>query len=206
MNNSSVIKLAKRIFPNVTWSLPQGEKTIYLTFDDGPIPEVTPFVLETLKKYNAAATFFCIGDNVKKHPEIYRMIDTNVHSIGNHTMHHMNGWLVTNSAYFEDVKKAQSYLTTKLFRPPYGKIRPSQVYRLKKEFRIIMWDVLSKDYDRELTGADCLRRVLQQTRLGSIIVFHDSLKAESRMRYALPFVLKHFSELGYSFKRIDGNF
>ncbi|MFM2207973.1 MAG: hypothetical protein RL213_1948 [Bacteroidota bacterium] len=179
--------------------MPSKEKVLYLTFDDGPIPEVTPWVLEQLDHFGAKATFFCIGNNVRKHRNVYQRILQSGHSVGNHTYHHLNGWSTFNSDYFKDIELCNRLVGSELFRPPYGKIRPTQIARLKYAYRIIMWDVLSRDYDRNLTGETVLNTVLENSRPGSIIVFHDSLKAEERLRYALPKVLEHFSAKGYRF-------
>jgi peptidoglycan/xylan/chitin deacetylase (PgdA/CDA1 family) len=189
--------LVRKLFNKVTWNIQTSEKVVYLTFDDGPIPEVTPWVLDELKKYTAKATFFCIGDNVKKHPDVYASILNAGHSIGNHTMHHVNGWMTDHSTYYKDIHQASTYIHSKLFRPPYGKIRLSQMNTLSKKYNIIMWDVLSKDYDQSLSGEDCYSRVINNLKPGSIIVFHDSLKAEKRLRYALPKVLEYMKENGW---------
>ena len=191
------------LLPSLTWRIPTIGKTIFLTFDDGPIPEVTPWVLKTLNDFNAYATFFCIGENAKKYPDLISLLRDSNHSIGNHTMHHMSSWKTTNKKYYTDILECKQFINSKLFRPPYGKIKLSQVWHLKKEFQIIMWDVLSKDYDNSLTGEDCFQNVKRNTRNGSIIVFHDSLKAENRLRFALPATLKYFSEQGYSFAAIE---
>ncbi len=194
--------LLKQLFPSLTFRVPTKEKTLYLTFDDGPVPEVTPWVLKTLDEFNASASFFCIGDNIKKHPGLMALLKNSKHSIGNHSMHHLNGWQTQNKKYYSDISECKQFVNSELFRPPYGKIKLSQVWHLKKEFRIIMWDVLSRDYDVSLTGEECFENVKKNTRNGSIIVFHDSLKAEKRLRFALPATLKYFSELGYSFAAI----
>jgi peptidoglycan/xylan/chitin deacetylase (PgdA/CDA1 family) len=191
--------LVQRLFFSLVWKMSSREKVLYLTFDDGPIPEVTPWVLEQLERFNAKATFFCIGNNVRKHRSVYERILQSGHSVGNHTYHHLNGWSTFNSDYFKDIELCNRLLGSELFRPPYGKIRPTQIARLKYKYRIIMWDVLSRDYDRNLTGETVLNTVLENARPGSIIVFHDSLKAEERLRYALPKVLEHFSAKGYRF-------
>ncbi|MBK9523718.1 MAG: polysaccharide deacetylase family protein [Bacteroidetes bacterium] len=198
-----MFRLLSFLYPSLIWQMPGKEKIIYLSFDDGPIPEVTPWVLEQLKKRNAKATFFCIGDNAKKHPAILRQITEEGHAIGNHTYHHLNGWKTKNPDYFNDIDLARKLIPSKLFRPPYGKIRVSQISVLKKEYRIVMWDVLSKDYDNMLDGDDCYKRVVNSTRSGSIVVFHDSLKAEARLRVALPKVLDHFSDLGFRFAALS---
>ena len=194
--------LLQQLFPSLTFRVPAKEKTLYLTFDDGPVPEVTPWVLKTLDEFNASASFFCIGDNIKKHPGLMALLKNSKHSIGNHSMHHLNGWQTQNKKYYSDISECKQFVNSELFRPPYGKIKLSQVWHLKKEFRIIMWDVLSKDYDVSLTGEECFENVKKNTRNGSIIVFHDSLKAEKRLRFALPATLKYFSDLGYSFAAI----
>jgi peptidoglycan/xylan/chitin deacetylase (PgdA/CDA1 family) len=191
--------LVQRLFFSLVWKMSSREKVLYLTFDDGPIPEVTPWVLEQLERFNAKATFFCIGNNVRKHRSVYERILQSGHSVGNHTYHHLNGWSTFNSDYFKDIELCNRLVGSELFRPPYGKIRPTQIARLKYKYRIIMWDVLSRDYDRNLTGETVLNTVLENARPGSIIVFHDSLKAEERLRYALPKVLEHFSAKGYRF-------
>lgn len=196
--------LLQRISSSLTWRIPSKEKVLYLTFDDGPIPEVTPWVVDQLKRYNAKGTFFCVGNNVRKHPAIYSLLLENGHLTGNHTEHHVNGWNTFNREYFLEVAKCSRVVKSDLFRPPYGKIRPTQIARLSKQYRIIMWDVLSKDYDPKLSGESVFERVKQNARPGSIIVFHDSLKAEVRLRYALPKVLEHFSSLGFRFESIAG--
>lgn len=197
----------RRLFPGCTWDFKTGEKTIYLSFDDGPHPEITPFVLQELKKYDAKATFFCIGDNVRRYPEVYQQIIEAGHTVGNHTMHHINGWKSTDEAYLDDIKQAGVYIRPGLFRPPYGRIKRSQVKKLtagtgkdEQVYQIIMWSVLAGDWDVTITPQKCLERVKNAVYPGCIIVFHDSEKANGRMRYALPGVLQHFSKLGYSFK------
>ncbi|MCO4291845.1 polysaccharide deacetylase family protein [Solitalea sp. MAHUQ-68] len=192
----------KKLFPSLTWNYPRTEKVLYLTFDDGPIPEVTPFVVEQLKKYGAKATFFCIGDNVRKHPEVFELVKKNGHSIGNHTFNHLNGWHTQTNEYLKNIQKCQELTKSYLFRPPYGKIRPTQILDLKKHYKIVMWDVLSGDFDLKLTPEECLENVIKHTENGSIIVFHDSLKAEPRLRHTLPLALAHWAKLGYKFKAI----
>lgn len=188
---------------NLVWSIKTTKKEVFLTFDDGPIPEVTPWVLETLKQYDAKATFFCVGDNVKKHPDIYRMIVDQGHKVGNHTMNHLNGWTNFNKTYFENIEKCNAMIHSNLFRPPYGKIKPSQISHLKNDYRIIMWDVLTKDYDASVTGEYCFEKVKKNCKPGSIIVFHDSIKAEKRLRKALPKSLEYLKQEGYTFSSIQ---
>ena len=206
-------RIIKKLFPAITWSFASNKKNVYLTFDDGPIPQVTEFVLDELLKAKAKATFFCIGDNVRKHPEIFARILTEGHSVGNHTFNHLNGWKTSTISYLENVDLAEDLIQQlnnfvnpqqKLFRPPYGKIKRSQAKELvKKGYKIIMWDVLSADFDTKISKEKCLKNVLNNVNDGSIIVFHDSLKASEKLYYALPVVLKKLSEKGYSFKAIS---
>jgi len=195
--------ILQKLLPSITWRINGAENKVYLTFDDGPIPEVTPWVLNLLKQYNAKATFFCIGNNVLKHPEIYQSILDSGHQTGNHTQNHLNGWNVKNKNYFNDIAECDKYVSSKLFRPPYGKIKPSQIKQLKQNYKLIMWDVLSKDYDTLRTAEQCLQTVIRETKSGSIIVFHDSLKAEKNLRGSLPAVLDHFKQKGFEFARIE---
>lgn len=203
--------LLKFLLPNRLWNLPREEKAIYLTFDDGPIPEVTPWVLEQLRHYNAKATFFCIGDNLRKHPEVLQQILAEGHKLGNHTFNHLNGWRTSSNRYLQNVLQAQAELEryknagnpSRLFRPPYGKIREKQVQLLKEQnFRVVMWEVLSKDYDQRLSPEKCLQNVIRNAGPGSIIVFHDSLKAERNLKATLPRVLEHYSRQGLEFRAL----
>ena len=195
--------IIQKIFSNYTWRFSSVPKDIYLTFDDGPTPEITEFVLAELQKYNAKATFFCIGKNVKCHHGIYEQILENGHSVGNHTFNHLNGFKTKNSVYLENVQHAAAHIHSNLFRPPYGKIKSSQGRALQKEgYKIVMWDVLSGDFDKAINPEKCLKNVLGHTNNGSIIVMHDSQKAREKIFYALPRVLAHFSEKGYNFKAI----
>ncbi len=188
------------------WELPDTEKNIYLTFDDGPHPAITPFVLGELDKYGAKASFFCIGRNVADNPSIYADILKRGHAVGNHTHNHLNGWKTDAGLYLANIQKAGEYIRSDLFRPPYGRITKKQhraLTRLADPFRVIMWSVLSGDFDTGLSPETCCENVIRNARAGSIVVFHDSEKAYDRMRYALPLVLKHFHERGFSFKKID---
>ncbi|NRF39947.1 polysaccharide deacetylase family protein [Pedobacter foliorum] len=194
--------LLKWYYPSLTWHKSRDQKVIYLTFDDGPIPDVTDFALKTLKSFNAKATFFCIGDNIHKHPDIFEKIKNDGHRIGNHTFNHLKGWKTPDEIYTKNFQKCQEITNTNLFRPPYGRIKKSQVTSIRAlnpETQIIMWDVLSGDFDINLAPHKCYNNVIKHTGNGSIVVFHDSLKAYDRMKYALPRVLKHFSDLGYRF-------
>ncbi|RYG02939.1 MAG: polysaccharide deacetylase family protein [Chitinophagaceae bacterium] len=194
--------LLKKMYPGGTWDIKTKEKVIYLTFDDGPHPIATPFVLETLRQFNAKATFFCIGKNVVQYPDIYRSIVTDGHRIGNHTFNHLDGWRVTDKEYFDNISLAAKHIDSNLFRPPYGKISAFQIKHLKASplnYQIIMWDVLSADFDRKLTPEQCSFNVIRHSGSGSIVVFHDSEKAFERMKFALPECLKYFTDKGYRF-------
>ncbi len=203
----------RKLYPGCTWDIKTTEKIIYLSFDDGPHPTITPFVLEQLKKYNAKATFFCIGDNVKKYPRIFHEVINEGHAVGNHTMQHINGWKSTDEAYTDDINRAKTYIKSNLFRPPYGRIKRSQINELIKfnqlpvaatrKHQIIMWSVLAGDWVQDLSPQKCYEKVKNNIHPGSIVVFHDSDKAYHRMSYALPKVLEHFTEKGYIFKAID---
>jgi peptidoglycan/xylan/chitin deacetylase (PgdA/CDA1 family) len=183
-------------------SIPTSGKVIYLTFDDGPIPEITSGVLSILEERNIQATFFCVGDNVKKHPDLFAQISGAGHAIGNHSFHHLNGWKTPPAEYVEDVMRCNEYFKTNLFRPPYGKFTPSQYFFLRKHFRIILWSVLSGDYHLRITKEQCLQNVLNFTKSGSIVVFHDSMKAKDNLFYALPRFLDEFLEKGFRFDSI----
>lgn len=194
----------RSLYPSLVWRMPvQGEKKIYLTFDDGPHPQATPFVLDQLAAYGAKATFFCIGKNVAAESEIYQRIIAEGHTVGNHTQHHLNGWKTDDATYLDDIATAQQYISSNLFRPPYGRIKRSQIKALhQQQKKIIMWDVLSADFDTRLTGEACLAYVLYHTQPGSIVLFHDSEKAWDRMSVALPKALEYFSEKGFRFEGI----
>ena len=196
------------LYADLIWKIPTQEKKLYLTFDDGPVPEVTEFVLAELEKIKAKATFFCIGDNVRKHPDVFRKIVMDGHTIGNHTFNHLKGWNTSVKTYVENVKLCDNELAIAnwqlpihLFRPPYGRITRSQIKALK-DYKIIMWDVLTHDYSKNISPDRCLKGSIAATRSGSIIVFHDSLKAEKNMSYALPRFLNHFSDNGFTFEGI----
>lgn len=202
--------LLKKIFPLYTWSIPTKEKILYLTFDDGPHPEITLFVLNELKKYNALATFFCIGKNVLANPETYKQIFDGGHTVGNHTQNHLNGWKTANDVYLKDIAEAANHIDSNLFRPPYGKITLFQAKNLHKamkgkKVKIIMWDVLSADFDESVTAEQSLEFVLLRATTGSIIVFHDSEKASMKLRYVLPKILHHFSGQGFKFDSLSTN-
>lgn len=191
----------RTLYPGAHWRIPvEGEKTVYLTFDDGPIPEITPWVLDLLDKYDIKATFFCVGDNVRKHPDIYKMILDRKHHVGNHTFNHIQGIRKYTKKYLLNTQLASDYIQSKLFRPPHGHMRISQFRTLKKYYKIIMWDVVTRDYSKLVTPEQVFENVKKYTRNGSIIVFHDSLKAEKNMKYALPKSIEWLKEQGYTFK------
>lgn len=193
----------KKLYPKRVWDKDGSDKKIYLSFDDGPEPLVTPFVLDELKKYNAKASFFCIGKNVAEHPSIYQRILDEGHCTGNHTQHHLNGWKTSDNIYLSDITEAAHYIQSNLFRPPYGRIKGSQVKKLRRSFQgqveIVMWDVLSGDFDDKCSAEKCLENVKKHGQPGSIVVFHDSVKAMEKLRKVLPGTLEHFSSRGYSF-------
>lgn len=192
------------LYPNRTWSLPVDEKILYLSFDDGPHPTITPRVLALLKQYNAKATFFCVGNNVEKYPAVFNSIQAEGHSLGNHSFHHLNGWKSDNQIYIDDVKKADRLIHSNLFRPPYGRLKFSQASALlQMGYELIMWTVLSADYDRNITKEQCAMRVIKNITPGTIVLFHDSEKAEERMLYALEELLNDATKKGYQFKAIE---
>lgn len=192
----------KRLLPNYVWDIPNNENKVYLTFDDGPTPEITNWVLSLLKAYNANATFFCIGKNIMQNPEIYQNIISNGHSVGNHTFNHLNGWKTNNEEYIKNALKFRNLqpITQKkqLFRPPYGKIKQSQSRKLLQVgYKIIMWDILSADFDISISPEKCLDNVLKNLKSGSIIVFHDSEKAFKNLEYVLPKTVEYLKVNGF---------
>ncbi|TDG35262.1 polysaccharide deacetylase family protein [Pedobacter changchengzhani] len=213
--------LLKWYYPSLLWNMPRTDKVIYLTFDDGPIPNVTDFVLKTLKQFNAKATFFCIGDNIRKNPDVFQRVKDEGHAIGNHTFNHLKGWKTDDETYIQNALKCQTLTQTNLFRPPYGRIKKSQIAKLvtgyelsvvglnlhapkpvtnNPQLKIVMWDVLSGDFDVKLSPEKCYQNVIKNAENGSIVVFHDSLKAFERLKYALPKVLTYFTEKGFRFE------
>lgn len=189
-------------YPQVTWNKSRQDKTLYLTFDDGPIPEITPWILDTLTKHNAKATFFCVGENIYKNPDIFKRLKAEGHQVGNHTYNHLKGWKYSDKEYIQNVEKCQELTKTNLFRPPYARAKKSQLNILKNKFDIIYWDVLSGDFDINLSPQKCLNNIIKNTKNGSIIVLHDNIKAIPRVKYVLPEILNHFTKLGYSFKTL----
>ncbi len=187
----------RKLFSNYVWNIPNEEKKIYLTFDDGPTPKITNWILDQLKGYNAKATFFCVGNNIESNIEIYKNIIKQGHSIGNHTFNHLNGWKTNNQDYIENVEQSKN-LESELFRPPYGKIKPSQSKIIRKlGYKIIMWDILSADFDITISPEKCLENVISNIEPGSIIVFHDSQKAFKNLEYTLPRTLEFLNKNGF---------
>lgn len=195
-------EIITRLMPRVTWGFYGEHKKVFLSFDDGPTPDVTPWVLDNLRQYDAKATFFCLGRNVDHNPEIYKRILAEGHSTGNHTYSHLKGYGTRNQQYFDDVELAHSLIDSELFRPPYGRILSSQITEILKNYRIIMWDVLSYDYNRRVKGDVIVRNVTENVRSGSIVVFHDSAKARKNLYHALPRVLEFLSNEGYEMMAI----
>lgn len=203
-------KLIKKLFNGFVWDMPNTENTVYLTFDDGPMPGVTEWVLDVLEQYEAKATFFCIGNNINSHPDIFKKVIEQGHAVANHTYNHVNGWrtdydnYIKNFTACEEAINKYSSTNIKLFRPPYGKIKRAQAKQIRHEgYRIVMWDVLSADFDTAITPQKCLQNVIRYTTGGSIIIFHDSVKAFPNLEYTLPRALQYLKEKGYVFKRID---
>lgn len=211
--------IVQRFFHNYSWRIDTKKKEIFLTFDDGPVPDFTPWVLKTLRKSEAKATFFCVGENIQKHPRIYKDILEAGHAVGNHTFNHLVGWKTPTEKYVKNILKAEGYIHgnskrgsskkddskkgLKLFRPPHGRIRPLQAKILRKKgYKIIMWDVLSGDFDQRLSKEECFELTVKSIQNGSIVVFHDSDKSFRILNYVLPRLLKHFQERGYTFKSL----
>ena len=200
--------LARKLFSEFTWKVETDQDDIYLSFDDGPHPEITPWVLDQLKTHNAKASFFCIGNNVQKYPDVYNRIIEEGHAVGNHTWSHMNGWKTNRANYLHDIEKATKYIHSSLFRPPYGRIRPVQASGVAeamqtKQARVIMWDVLSGDFDKNYSADQCIDNVLSNYVRGSIVVFHDSEKAFGNLKQALPAVLEHLRKEGFQCKKLE---
>jgi peptidoglycan/xylan/chitin deacetylase (PgdA/CDA1 family) len=192
----------KRLMPELVWDIPDDEH-IFLTFDDGPTPGITEWILKELARFDMKATFFCLGKNVEMYPDLYRLILDSGHKIGNHTYSHQKGWEMNLESYIEDIDLADQTLHSDLFRPPYGRIKPSQAQELSKRYNIIMWDILSRDYNRKLRPRTCLNNVVKHVRPGDIVVFHDSEKAFCNLHFALPRTLKHLQDKGIKSKIIE---
>jgi peptidoglycan/xylan/chitin deacetylase (PgdA/CDA1 family) len=195
-------KIIRQLYKQSVWRKEQKKPTIYLTFDDGPIPELTPWVLDILQKYHVKATFFCVGENVKKFPDIYKRIIDEGHQTGNHTQNHLKGWKTKTQLYLSNVEECQTQVKSKLFRPPYGRLKLSQFKLISKAYQVIFWDVLSHDYSSKITPEKCLQNSIKYTRNGSIIVFHDNIKAEKNLKHTLPIYINHFLNLNFSFETI----
>lgn len=196
--------LYRLLFPEAIWRIKHSsrEKTVFLTFDDGPIPEVTPWVLDLLDSYGIKATFFMVGDNVRRHPELYAEVRRRGHNVGNHTMHHLQGMKVRSVRYLRDISEADALIDSPLFRPPHGLLRWKQAKAIKQHYNIVMYDLVTRDYSRKLNGEQVLRNVKRYARDGSLIVFHDSLKALDNLRYALPRAIEWLQQEGYRFESI----
>ena len=193
------------LFPNILWNINTEAKEIYLTFDDGPVPDATPWVLELLEQYNAKATFFMVGENIYKHHKLFTDVVNRGHTVANHTFNHLDGWNTGSRKYFENVKKAEKLLGTnsaQLFRPPHGRLRWSQYRKIRKSLKIVMWDVLSGDFNNSLSPEKCLQVSIGATVPGTVIVFHDSAKSISKLKYVLPHYLEHFAALNFTFKSL----
>ena len=191
--------LLRSFYKSSFWRMDKTKPVIYLTFDDGPIPDLTPWVLDVLKQYHVKATFFCVGENITKNPEIFKRILQEGHQVGNHTFNHLKGWKVSQSDYLDNIEKCQQFTKTNLFRPPYGRIKKSQFKALSEKYKVVFWDVLSHDYDKLVSPKKCLDNSIKHTRNGSIIVFHDNIKAQNNLNFVLPQYIEHFLKLNYKF-------
>ena len=193
----------KKFYRGALWDVATDQNEIYLTFDDGPVPVITEWVLEELKKYNAKATFFCVGSNILKYPRIFERIIAEGHTVGNHTMNHVKGFKCTYADYLKEVESCRELVNNSLFRPPYGQIKPGQFKMLKnKGYKVVFWDVISYDYE-QIPPSKCLQNAINNTVKGSIVLFHDSVKAEKNLRHVLPLFLKHFANLQFEFKNLS---
>jgi peptidoglycan/xylan/chitin deacetylase (PgdA/CDA1 family) len=194
--------ILQKLQPHILWKVNTQQKDLFLTFDDGPTPHVTDWVLDLLEKYNAKATFFCVGENVRKYPQLFEKLKLNGHATGNHTFSHLNGWKTKTEDYMKDIEKFSTISHSHLFRPPYGRISLRQVKEVGRKYKIVMWSMLSGDFDRKLDIRKSIERLKKGAGKGSIIVFHDSLKAEQNLRKILPPLMDHFSRQGYSFNTL----
>ena len=193
----------RSIYPSLVWDIKTEEAVLYLTFDDGPTPGVSDVLLDLLDQFNAKATFFCVGNNIAKYPELYKRILSEGHEVGNHTFSHKNGWVSNNLEYIKDVRSFQEYHTTQFFRPPYGRLKPAQIQALKHDYKIIMWSALSMDYHSRVSKEECYQNANKKLKGGDIIVFHDSLKAKEKMLYAVERILRERTEQGFSFRSLS---
>ncbi len=195
-------RFLQQIFPEYIWHVDGHTKTIYLTFDDGPVPEVTPWTIDLLKEFNAKASFFCVGQNIERHTKLFHRLQDEGHTVGNHTFSHLSGWATDNLEYIRNVRQGARISGSKWFRPPYGRLKPSQARFLKQHYKIVMWDVLSGDFDPKISDEQCYQNVVRNTGPGSIVVFHDSLKSKEKMKKVLPRVLAYFQAQGYGFENL----
>ena len=194
--------LIQFFFPSLLWSKKRDKKILYLTFDDGPYNMLSPFILDELKKYKAKATFFYLGSKAEKYPKLIKRCKDENHKIGNHTYSHPNGWKTKNNRYYQDIEKANKLLNSNLFRPPYGRIKPSQINHLKKYYKIIMWDILSWDFDKKTSPEECYNNIIKNTKSGSIIVLHENEKSAKNVKEVLPKILSYFSSQGFKFEKL----
>ena len=194
--------LIQFFFPSLLWSKKRDKKILYLTFDDGPYNMLSPFILDELKKYKAKATFFYLGSKAEKYPQLIKRCKDENHKIGNHTYSHPNGWKTKNSRYYQDIEKANKLLNSNLFRPPYGRIKPTQINHLKKYYKIIMWDILSWDFDKKTSPKECYNNIIKNTKSGSIIVLHENEKSAKNVKEVLPKILSYFSSQGFKFEKL----
>jgi peptidoglycan/xylan/chitin deacetylase (PgdA/CDA1 family) len=202
MNRVKTPRILKTVFPEITWDFQDTEPSLYLTFDDGPTPAITTEVLSILARFNAKATFFCIGRNVERNPDVYQQLLTNGHATGNHTYSHLKGWYTPNREYYNDINLAAQFIQSGLYRPAYGMITPVQLRQLGQQYRIVMWNIMSYDFDYSTSPEKCLKNVIRYTSSGSIVVFHDSVKASKKLLFALPRVLEYYADKGFTFKSI----
>ena len=198
-----VPKIFRNLYPKALWRMNPDEKAVYLTFDDGPIPVITPWVVDLLNKYGIKATFFMVGDNVRKHPQEYKYVVDNGHKVGNHTFNHLKGLFINTNKYVANVEKANGLIHSNLFRPPHGFLNHRLYNKLSKRYRFVMWDLVTRDYSYRMASEDVLANVKKYTRNGSIITFHDSLRAEKNLIHALPLAIEWLLEQGYSFKTFE---
>jgi peptidoglycan/xylan/chitin deacetylase (PgdA/CDA1 family) len=203
MNLVRIPRILKNAYPEITWDIQDAKPSLYLTFDDGPTPQITAEVLSVLARFKVTATFFCIGRNAERHPDIYQQVLAGGHVTGNHTYSHLKGWYTPDAEYYSDISLASKFIDSTLYRPAYGMITPAQLRHLKQQFRIVMWDIMSYDFDFGTSSKECLNNVIRYTKAGSIIVFHDSVKASEKVMYALPRVLEYFLEKGFVFNSLQ---
>ena len=198
-------KILQRLFADFLWRIDTDEKVIYLTFDDGPHPVITPWIIELMNQYDAKGTFFLIGDAVSRHPDLYQLYKANGHQVGNHTYKHIKGWQNRKKNYLKEIAQCAEVVESSLFRPPYGQINLQAIREIKKQYKIVMWDVLSWDFDTTNSSEICLSNVINCSKEGSIVVFHENEKSMKNIMYALPKVLEHFTKLGYQFEAIPAD-